>query len=227
MGTDDRHKKRKARNTQKKRVEQKAVLIALEDTKSSKYYFQALLKDKKFTGYVEFAKNIGSNPKKVLEALEKHKEENIKTIFEKEWIVIDRDSFPNNDFFGTIETARKKNICVAFSNESYELWILLHFESVNGNTSRKDLNSRLKKIFLDRFQIEYAKSSQDVYLLIRSLQEIAIKNAKILVKQHIKNYGKIDPSKNPITMIYQLVECLNSLYNKDNNCDCFPNKGGI
>ena len=227
MRTDDRHKKQKARNIQKKRIEQKAVLIALEDTKSSRYYFQALLKDKKFTGYVEFAKNIGSNPKKVLEALEKYKEDNIKTIFEKEWIVIDRDSFPNNDFFGTIETARKKNICVAFSNESYELWILLHFQLVSKHTSRENLNSELKRIFLSRFGLEYEKSSQDIYSLIIGQQSQAIKNAKVLVAKHIKDYGKIDPNKNPITMIYQLVECLNSLYSTDKDCDCFPSKGGI
>jgi hypothetical protein len=56
MGTDDLHKKNKVRNTRRKRVEQKAVLIALEDTKSSKYYFDALLKDKKLT--VQFNSNI-------------------------------------------------------------------------------------------------------------------------------------------------------------------------
>jgi len=223
MGTDDRHKKRKARNTQKKRVEQKAVLIALEDTKSSRYYFQSLLKDKNFTGYVEFAKNIGSNPKKVLEALEKHKKENIKTVFEKEWIVIDRDSFPNNDFFGTIGTARQKNICVSFSNESYELWILLHFELISANTDRKNLNSQLNKIFREKFKgIDYSKSSQDIYNLIIGQQSQAIKNAKILVNQHIRDYGKIDPNKNPITTIYQLVECLNSFYDEEKKCDCFP-----
>ena len=49
MGTDNLHKKRKARNTRAKRVEQKAILIALEDTKSSRYYFQDLVKDKKLT----------------------------------------------------------------------------------------------------------------------------------------------------------------------------------
>jgi len=61
MGTGDRHKKRKTRNTKRKRVEQKAVLIALEDTKSSKYYFQKLLKHKKLTGKVVFAKHIGTD----------------------------------------------------------------------------------------------------------------------------------------------------------------------
>ena len=43
MGTDDIHKKSKAKRTiTKKRIEQKSVLIALEDTKSSKFYFEEL-----------------------------------------------------------------------------------------------------------------------------------------------------------------------------------------
>ena len=76
MGTDDRHKKRKARNTSRKRVEQKSVLIALEDTKSSKYYFDALIKDKKLKGQVIFAEHIGTDPENVVEAIVKHQREN-------------------------------------------------------------------------------------------------------------------------------------------------------
>ena len=46
MGTDDIHKKSKDKRTiTKKRIEQKSVLIALEDTKSSKFYFEELIKD--------------------------------------------------------------------------------------------------------------------------------------------------------------------------------------
>ena len=71
---------------------------------------------------------------------------------------------------------------------------------------------------------KYEKSSQDIYRLLIGQQSQAIKNAKVLVAQHIRDYGKIDPEKNPISMIYQLVECLNSLYSKEKNCDCFPNK---
>ena len=213
----------------KRKIEQKAVLIALEDSKSSRYYFQALVKDKKLAGEVIFARHRGSNPTKVLDNIKKHKTEEQKkrrkALYEKEWIVIDRDSF--DDFSSTIKKAKENNICVAFSNESYELWLLLHFQLVSVYTDRKKLKSQLNKIFLDRFQIEYEKSSQDVYLLVRNLQEIAISNAKNLVKQHLLDYGKVDPEINPITMIYQLVECLNSLYSKEKNCDCFPNKGYI
>jgi len=218
-----------ARSSNKKRLERKEVLIALEDSKSSRYYFQALVKDKKLAGQVIFAKYRGSNPIKVLNTLKKHKIEEQKkkkkTIYENEWIVIDRDNF--DDFFTTIETARKDNICVAFSNESYELWILLHFKLVSVHTHRDDLNNQLNSIFLDKFNIEYKKSSQDIYKLIIGFQKEAIKNAKILAKQHLRDYGKIDSNKNPITMIYQLVECLNSLYDKEKNCNCFPNKGNI
>lgn len=224
MGTDDFHKKKKVRNTKKKRVERKSVLIALEDTKSSRYYFESLLKDKNLKGEVTFAPHLGTNPKKVLEALEEYKKNSSKTIFEKEWIVIDRDSFPNNDFYGTIESARQKNICVAFSNESYELWILLHFESVTRHTCRQELNGRLKELFLEKFGLEYEKSSKDIYELIIGSQTQAIERAKNLVKQHLRDYGKIDPSKNPITMVYELVECLNMLYKSKKGCDCFPKK---
>ena len=223
MGTDDRHKKRKARNTSKKRVEQKAVLIALEDTKSSKYYFQALLKDKKLTGQVVFAKHIGTDSASVIEAIVSHERENPNQKYEKKWAVIDKDDYSKNQINGAIQRAKKLDICIAISNEAYELWILLHFERLARFTNRKNLNSKLNTIFRDRFGIEYSKSSQDIYSFTVGLQSEAIKNSKQLVSKYIRNYGKLDPyTHNPLTMVFQLVECLNSLYQKEKKCNCFP-----
>lgn len=213
------------------RVEKKALLIALEDEASSKYYFQSLVKDKGLSGQIIFATHKGSQPSQVLDALRRHKEgdkhkQNTKVLsYEKEWIVIDRDS--HECFFTTIKEAKENNICVAFSNEAYELWILLHFNLLSTHTHRDDLKSKLNTIFLDKFKIEYEKSSQDVYLLVRDRQEIAIANAKKLMKEHLEEHQNIDPSKNPLTTIYQLVEYLNSLYSKDKNCDCFPMKKDV
>lgn len=213
------------RNTKQKRIEQKAILIAFEDTKSAKYYFNDLLKDKKLTGKVILVKkDKGQDPKRVIEKLAEYKLKNPNDIFEKEWIVIDRDNWSKDKYLGTIEKARNNNICVALSNDAYELWILLHFKTIRSYTHRKDLNHQLNEIFFKKFGKKYEKSSQDIYNLIIGEQPEAIKNAKILSEQHKRDYGKIDPEKNPITMIYQLVECLNSLYDKDRNCDCFPNK---
>ncbi len=222
MGTDDFHKKEKTKRKSRSKSESKSILIALEDTKSSRYYFEKLIHHKGLSGKVIFAQHIGTNPKKVLEAIKKHKKENPNTQFEKEWIVIDRDSFSKDDFKGTIKEAKQKSICVAFSNECYELWILLHFEPVNAHTSREHLTSRLNQIFREKFGKEYSKASADVYALIIGQQQTAIDNAKSLIKKHLSDYGKIDVEQNPLTMIYQLVECLNSIHLPKKQCDCFP-----
>ncbi len=216
-------KKRNPRKTARKRVERKAVLIALEDTKSSKYYFNALLKDKGFRGEVIIASHKGTNPKNVLLALKEHKKQNPKTEFEKEWLVIDRDDWSKDEFNGAIEIARKSNICVAFSNEAYELWILLHFEKITAYTSRSDLLKKVNSHFKTSFGKEYLKSDQDIYGLIIGTQKDAIKNAEELITKHLSDHGKLDPhEQNPLTMIHQLILCLNTFYDTNKKCDCFP-----
>jgi len=221
MGTDDIHKKK--RSTRKIRVEHKAVLIALEDTKSSRYYFEALIKDKKLTGAIVFAHHIGTDPKNVLEAIVRHEREHPKEKYEKRWIVIDKDDWSKEQINGTIERARELDICVAISNEAYELWILLHFRSVARHMNRRELISELNKIFKVRFGIEYDKSSHDIYGLIVGLQTVALKNAKALIRRHLEVNDYISPYDcNPITMIFELVECLNGLYKDRNDCNCFP-----
>ncbi len=218
MGTDDFQKKRKARNTSKKREERKSVLIALEDTKSARFYFQDLLKDKKLIGKVILAPHRGTNPKKVLEALITEKQKNRKLKFEKEWIVIDRDEHPISDFNGTIEIARNSGICVAFSNEAYELWLLLHFEMITAYTSRSNLTKKLKTYIPD-----YEKSSHDIYKFIIGKQKTAIENAEKLITKHQGDHGKLKPyEQNPLTTIHQLVLCLSTLNENDKKCDCFP-----
>ena len=223
MGTDDIHKKK--RSSRKIRVENKAVLIALEDTKSSKYYFEALIKDKKLTGAIVFAKHIGTDPNNVLEAIVKHEREHLKEKYEKRWIVIDKDDWSKDQINGTIERARGLGICVAISNEAYELWILLHCKPVTRYMNRIELNHELNKVFKGRFNIDYTKSSQDVYSFTVGLQATAIQNAKKLLKRHNEVNDGISPYDcNPMTMIFELVECLNSLYEGTVDCKCFPVK---
>lgn len=224
MGSDDFHKRQQSRAKTKKRVERKAVLIAFEDSKSSKYYFADLLRDKKLNGHVVLVdKDKGQDPKRVIEKLKEYKDNHPKVTFEYEWIVIDKDDWSPDKFNGTIEKARQIGICVAFSNDSYELWILLHFELITRHTHRSELNSKLNTIFIERFGIEYSKASQDIYRLIVGYQQQAIDNAKVLVAKHIRDHGVLKPyENNPLTMIFQLVECLNSIYVAKKNCDCFP-----
>jgi len=225
MGTDDLHKeRRKKRNTQKTRIEQKAVLIALEDTKSSKFYFEELLKNKKLVGQVIFAKHIGTDPENVVNAVVEHLKKYPNEKYEKKWAVIDKDDWSKQQINEAINKAKKLDICIAISNEAYELWILLHFQPLTRYTHRSDLNSILKKIFKEKFGIEYSKSSRDIYAFIIGFQQQAISNAKHLVQMQIENHGKFDPcEQNPVTTIFELVEYLNSLYSKEKKeFICFP-----
>ena len=163
-----------ARKIAKTRDEKKAILIALEDTKSSRYYFSSMIKDFKLSGKVVFAKHIGTNPAKVLEAITTTKD--YKKEYKKHWIVIDKDDWSKDDFNGTLNRAKDLDICTAFSNESYELWVLLHFEKVSRYTSREELNSRLKDCFKKEFKIPYDKSNSDIYAILKTRQDIAMKN---------------------------------------------------
>ena len=203
-----------ARKITSKRKVKKSVLIAFEDSKSSKYYFNDLLRDKNLKGQIELVnKDKGQDPNSVLNKILEYKEQPSDSFIRK-WIVIDKDNWdapPKYNYSKTIEKAKKLNICVAFSNDAYELWIYLHFKPLNRNTHRKKLISMLNKIFKDEFGKEYEKSSSDIYRLIKGYQSNAIINAKKLVNQHLSNYGKINPKENPITMIFELVEYLNQI----------------
>lgn len=72
------------------------------------------------------------------------------------WCVFDRDkedteekiNLGNVSFNESIETAQRRGIKLAWSNDSFELWILLHFEDVNlEDKEREKYYSRLSEIF--------------------------------------------------------------------------------
>ncbi len=186
-------------------------LIALEDEKSSRYYFQQLIKEKGLNAAVTCVPHCGTSPKNVLSGIPIYLKSNPECKLSKAWIVIDRDSFPIDNFKGTIESARQQNICVAYSNESYELWILLHFKDVYGHKGRDEINKELDVCFKDKYNMDYSKNCNDIYTILKPMQHDAIKRAKKLLIHWIKIGGKLDPANNnPSTTIHFLVNCLNN-----------------
>jgi len=81
------------------------------------------------------------------------------------WCVFDRDSFPPKNYNAAIDNARTNDLKVAYSNEAFELWYLLHFDYVNTGISRKhriiagivkNLHSHLRLILvLKRLYFKY------------------------------------------------------------------------
>lgn len=162
------------------------------------------------------------------------------------WCVYDRD-IENNEkqivienikFDEAIETAKAKGFKVAWSNDAFELWILLHFEDIDTS----DENYKNRKIYYDRLteifkaipnpnehlmkalkhpsfnykqDLKHENNFKDIVRseIIGKTKE-AIKRAKILETHHTAS-NKPNHDKSPCTMVHHLVEELIRLGGKE------------
>lgn len=226
-------------NERQKAIKEKRVdiIIACEDSVSAPTYFklivQKLLDDKLITpdSFVIATPNH-TNPSGVLEDLKNYKVSNGKTYkdFKHKWIVIDRDvervnggGHSKEDFNLALQKAKKDKVEVAYSNDAFELWYLLHFDYIPTALLRDEINKRLIKRLqkrdqykfskLDKESIKEAKYTKHIYEELVEYQEDAIKNAKKLLESYGNDHSP--ESDNPVTTVYQLVEVLKSLDKKD------------
>jgi hypothetical protein len=122
--------------------------------------------------------------------------------FDQVWCVFDRDSFPVEQFNAAIELARVNQIEVAYSNESFELWYLLHFNYYDAALSRTDYVGRLTRELDHR----YEKNDRSMYDELLARQPAAIRNAERLLNSYIPSNPAYD---NPATTVHLLVIQLN------------------
>lgn len=106
---------------------------------------------------------------------------------------------------------RKNNIKIAYTNECFELWILLHFMKPTSAISRgknieKKIQNEFKKHKLGKF-----KKNQKVFNILLQFQSIAVKNAiDILPKYNDNNWEeKLSERGNPSTSLHLLVDEIN------------------
>ena len=59
-------------------------------------------------------------------------EQKKKHYYDQCWVVFDKDDFPAKDFNQAITLARKNGFRVAYSNQAFEYWFLLHFNLYRG-----------------------------------------------------------------------------------------------
>jgi hypothetical protein len=127
--------------------------------------------------------------------------------YDQIWCVFDKDDFTEENFNGAIQLAHRQEIRVAYSNQAFELWYVLHFCYMNSAITRKDYIKLLEK----KFGHKYEKNSQSTYRELLKYQATAIQNAKTLLEEyHPRRPGKDDPS----TTVFELVKQLNK-YSSD------------
>ena len=127
------------------------------------------------------------------------------------WVVFDYDyngePKQSQDYNNSIEKAISNNINVAISNDSFELWYVLHFENCNAQEGRNWYNNRLTL----KLNIKYDKErtiAKEMYELLLENQPLAIQRAQALYERYdLEN--KAHAEKNPYTTVHQLVQKLN------------------
>lgn len=154
------------------------------------------------------SKKIFGDPAKLLNYLITWKAKNVNYLDGDEvWAVFDIDDFYSTDLLKSIEKVHKSGIKIAFSNECFELWILLHFLKPSTPISRKDLLNKIRK------NLKSFQKGKNIFNLIINKQSIAIKHAQQLLKTP---YDKINWEKalskdgNPSTSLHLLAEHINS-----------------
>ncbi len=172
-------------------------LIVCEGEKTEPNYFRSFRVPKNVAEID--VKGLGENPSKLVNSAKELKEQEE---YDQVWCVFDRDDWSPQDFNNAIKKAESQGFKVAYSNEAFELWYVLHFEFLNTGIPRSDYVQKLN-LHLKR---KYQKNSETIYDELFEKQATAIKNAINLLNQ----YNPPTPAKdNPSTTVHLLVQELN------------------
>ena len=234
MGSDNQYWLKKRSSLKRKnslnKLYQNSILIVCEGEKTEPNYFKSFpvsnIKVKTIgagrntTSLVDYAvctwKDFASEGK----------------FFEKLWCVFDRDSFPIEDYKKTFIdvsiyqnrlnkrfkkiTDQQIKIKIAYSNEAFEIWYLLHFDYIDSGLSRTRYKSMLSK----RMGEQYLKNDPKIY---QKLQRLAVDTNKskgqlFAIRNSIKLRADISENEphlhNPSTNVDELVVELNQYLKK-------------
>lgn len=142
---EERRERRDARRNrlglQTRRVETRPLrwrcLIVCEGEKTEPHYFEAFPVNAKVEIVVE---GQGMNTVSLVDHAVARRDED--GSFDEVWCVFDRDSFPAEHFNLAIDRAAREALLVAYSNEAFELWYLLHFCYLDAAVSRQIMINR-------------------------------------------------------------------------------------
>jgi len=182
------------------------VLIVTEGLTEANYF-----ENYKTSDNLIIIKNEGDNKRSLVEKAIEEKARVIRDEGFNEgdhfWVVMDRDTqkLDKNDkgnFSAALQLARNNKISVAWSNDAFELWLILHFQDLRSALPRKQLRGMLTKHLGER----YDKSHPTVYFdRLLPLRDQAIARAKSLLEEvETHMHGHINPS----TSVHNLVELL-------------------
>jgi len=204
-------------------------LVVCEDESTEPCYFEKFKEEfeKIYPEETVFLRSVGTgrNSKGVVEqAIVKKNEllaESNKTVDEV-WAVFDKDDLDHSEgnkkrFVEAFEIAEKEKIQVPYSNEVFELWLLLHFTNVSSESpiSRVDIYAKLEESIkknpaYNAFVYEHGNTNiVDIVFKLGNEAKAIERANKLNFEHNSKNNLPIDA--NPNTKVNDLVKRLREL----------------
>lgn len=136
--------------------------------------------------YKELNKELGTIPK------------------EEVWCVFDCDG-NLNALREAVEVAKRKGFNPIYSIQCFELWFVLHFQSLTTAVDKKEYDKKTSKYC----EIDYSHGTKGMYHLLIENQDDAIRNSKQLWDTKMAA-GQL--FEDPITNMHELVIALNNAF---------------
>ena len=215
MGSDDLFKKKHAKLQERKKElrtpKPNSFLIVSEGKKTEPLYFDGLAKyiNNKYGKSIDVEKPVittqgeGKCTVSLVEATAKIVSR-APIIYSQIWVVFDKDDFC--DFDEAIDLAQRSGYKVAWSNQSFEYWVYLHFHYSDSALHRHDWVDKLSQLFKEWGinKSGYQKNDPKVFEIATTYGSLrsAVTNA-IRIERSYANINK--PSLcDPCTMVHHL-----------------------
>lgn len=180
-----------------------SFLIVCEGSKTEPQYFQAFPLERGKASITVEPK--GGSPEQIVrKALQLEKQAGKDgEPFDQVWCVFDRDAVKEDDFNRALREAQRRHLHVAYTNQAFELWYLLHFDYHNTGIDRSTYKERLTQ----KLGYTYRKNDLGMYATLVARQQTAIQFAEKLLNE----YDPCSPANdNPSTTVHRLVQVLNA-----------------
>jgi RloB-like protein len=146
----------------------------------------------------------GGNALKIVQNSITYKDKSSKK-FDQYWVVFDKDETSHPDFNRAIEIAEANGINVAWGNQAFELWFILHYQDFRRECHRNKYEMMLKEYIPwyyagGKSEEQGRKLHQHTFSLI----PVAIQNAR----NGFESFDQVMPAsqKESCTKLYVLIE---------------------
>lgn len=191
------------------KLERPTILIVCEGENTEPSYFNQF---KLSTATIKAVGEGYNTVSLVNRALKLSKEKS----YDQVWCVFDKDDFSDNHFNNAITLSEANNFGVAYSNQAFEYWLILHFDDhQGGGMHRDDYNNKINAL-LKPFGIKYDGKgtkliTEEIFELLDGYDENINKERKIVAieraKRNYNNHSHINPAnEESTTTVYKLVE---------------------